>query len=335
VKLNGEWIWVAYAEFLRMVYGLRGGLAHLGVGRGDAVVVVARNCLEWAVTCYATSGLGAVFVPIDPALGEDAWRFILADSRASVAVGVSAAVAGALGRIRPGVPTLAHVVGVTFPRSDPRSWAGLLEAGWRRPAGAADPAPSEPAVRLYAAASEQLSGATVTHGAITAAVHAVGERLDLSPDDRSLGLRPWSETFARACELHSVLVAGGSTAIDDAVDDLPLGLAEIRPTLLFTTPALLERLAALAAQAGSRARRWLLHAAIGPAVRRARGQPISALPAGMLALADRVVLGAAAHRLGGRLRRVVTDVMPRPEAVDLFAALGVQVVAVGDKLGGA
>jgi hypothetical protein len=32
---------------------------------------------------------------------------------------------------------------------------------------------------------------------------------------------------------------------------------------------------------------------------------------------------------------VVTDVMPRPEAVDLFAALGVQVVAVGDTLGDA
>ena len=42
-----------------MVTAFRGGLASLGVGRGDLVAIIADNRVEGAVACYATYGLGA------------------------------------------------------------------------------------------------------------------------------------------------------------------------------------------------------------------------------------------------------------------------------------
>ena len=48
----------------RLVDRFRGGLASLGVQRGDNVAIIANNRVEWAVAAYACYGLGAAFVPM-------------------------------------------------------------------------------------------------------------------------------------------------------------------------------------------------------------------------------------------------------------------------------
>ena len=63
-KEGGDWRWVTYAEFGKLVDDARGGLAALGVGPKDRVAVISNNRLEWAVCCYATQGLGATYVPM-------------------------------------------------------------------------------------------------------------------------------------------------------------------------------------------------------------------------------------------------------------------------------
>jgi long-chain acyl-CoA synthetase len=55
-----------YGQLRDQVARVRGGLAHLGVGRGDRVAVLCGNGLYFVETYLAVLGLGAVVVPLNP-----------------------------------------------------------------------------------------------------------------------------------------------------------------------------------------------------------------------------------------------------------------------------
>ena len=63
---------VTYAELAERVRELAGGLAALGLERGDGVGLIAENGLEWAVVDLAMLSLGAVNVPMFTTLPSSA-----------------------------------------------------------------------------------------------------------------------------------------------------------------------------------------------------------------------------------------------------------------------
>ena len=65
---------------------IAGGLAGLGVRRGDRVVVYLQNRIEVVEVALACSRLGAMFVPANPLLKARQLRHILADSGAAALV---------------------------------------------------------------------------------------------------------------------------------------------------------------------------------------------------------------------------------------------------------
>ena len=83
-KIDGAWQWITYAEFGRRVEHFRGGLATLGITKGDTVAVISANRLEWAIAAYAAYGLGAKFCPMYEHQHEDDWSYIVEDSGARV-----------------------------------------------------------------------------------------------------------------------------------------------------------------------------------------------------------------------------------------------------------
>src|SRR5580698_8307966 len=83
-KVGGRWTWTTYSQFGDQVDRLRGGLAKLGITRGDVVAIVANNRVEWAVAAYACFGLGASFVPMYEAQHPKEWEFIVRDCEAKV-----------------------------------------------------------------------------------------------------------------------------------------------------------------------------------------------------------------------------------------------------------
>ena len=56
-KTDGAWRWTTYGEFHGLVDRFRGGLASLGVGKGDRVAIIADNRIEWAVAAYAAGSV--------------------------------------------------------------------------------------------------------------------------------------------------------------------------------------------------------------------------------------------------------------------------------------
>ena len=77
---SGTYEWVTYSDVSRMVDGVRSGLVGLGIKKGDAVGIIAGNCTEWAVCCYASYGVGALFVPMYEAELEKIQKYIIKDS---------------------------------------------------------------------------------------------------------------------------------------------------------------------------------------------------------------------------------------------------------------
>ncbi|MCB1614621.1 MAG: AMP-binding protein [Pseudomonadales bacterium] len=56
---------VTYAEANRIVNRYAAGLAGLGVGKGDRVVLYMRSCVEFILMTYAANKLGAIWVPVN------------------------------------------------------------------------------------------------------------------------------------------------------------------------------------------------------------------------------------------------------------------------------
>ena len=93
-----------------MVDAFRGGLASLGVQRGDTVAIVSDNRVEWAVAAYACYGLGAAYVPMYEAQHPKEWEFIVRDCEAKVLIVATDAHPREGGRLSGSVPSLRHIV---------------------------------------------------------------------------------------------------------------------------------------------------------------------------------------------------------------------------------
>ena len=78
--------WVTYREAADRVDACRAGLASLGIKKGDAVGIIDNNSVAWAVSCYATYGLAARFIPMYKAELEKVWRYIIIDSDIKVLI---------------------------------------------------------------------------------------------------------------------------------------------------------------------------------------------------------------------------------------------------------
>ncbi|HLM72392.1 MAG TPA: AMP-binding protein, partial [Polyangiaceae bacterium] len=148
-KKGGQWVWTTYAQFGKQVDDFRGGLASLGIKRGDNVAIVSNNRVEWAVAAYACYGLGAALVPMYEAQLPKEWAFIINDCEAVAMIAATADILKKVEDIREKTPTLKHILGIDLPKSDPRSYAALLEVGEKSPVPAIKPEPQDTACLIY------------------------------------------------------------------------------------------------------------------------------------------------------------------------------------------
>lgn len=86
-----------YRELLNRVNRMAGGLASLGVRRGERVLMALPNCPEFVVAFLAIQKLGAVVVNVGPLMGVDDLKQAMAMTTPHVAIGLDL-LAPALGR---------------------------------------------------------------------------------------------------------------------------------------------------------------------------------------------------------------------------------------------
>ena len=324
-KEAGTWRETSYATFAGIVDELRGGLAALGVARGDRVGVIANNRIEWAAIAYATYGLGAALVPMYESQPAREWTFIARDAGLKVLFVASAEIQARLAAVPAPIPTLQHVVRIEGDNG--HSLATLRRTGNARPAPALHPRPADVACLLYTSGTTaDPKGVLLSHGNILSNVLAVLEVIPLGMQHLTLSFLPWAHAFGHTCELHTALAAGATLAIAESIDKVADNLIEVRPTVLVAVPRVFQRVfVGFQKLMASRPAplRWLVRGALAAARRRAAGQALGAGDRLRLALAERLVFVRARARVGGRLQFAISGA----------AALGREVAELIDGIG--
>jgi long-chain acyl-CoA synthetase len=312
-KRSGRWQWTTYAEFGKDVEKLRGGFSSIGVGKGDAVAIIANNRVEWAVSAYAAYGLGAKFVPMYEAQLEKEWEFIVRDCGAKVLIVASQAIAQKTKPFLDSIDTLEHIVvldpatnGNGNGQHDARvvAYSALLASG--KEAKLADVTSTDIAGLIYTSGTTgNPKGVILSHGNLASNVSAVHEVFPMDRTDRSLSFLPWAHSFGQVVELHCLLSMGASMAIAESVEKIVENLAEVQPTLLFSVPRIFNKIyAGVQKQIASKPKpvQSAVKKALTLTAKERQGIRLGVREHALLTFVDRVVFAKVRARFGGRLK---------------------------------
>ena len=328
---NGTWTYISYREFGELVDRFRGGLKSVGVEAGDRVAIISNNRTEWAVSAYATYGLGACIVPMYEKQNPSDWGFIINDSGARVLLVANQGIADKGAAEFGAIDTLQHIV--TFDGEGEHSFEALLKAGEANPAPKADPDSSDLCGFIYTSGTTgNPKGVLLSHGNITSNVNAVQGLFPMAESDRSLSFLPWAHSFGQTVELHCGFSFGASMAICPDANRLTEFLPEVRPTLLFSVPRVFNRIydklnKRIAAETGLK--KFLMTRALQVAAERKRLQSegrTSWWIEAQFGFLDEKVLAKIRGILGGRLRYAFSGGAAISKEVATFIdALGITV----------
>ncbi len=305
-KSGGHWSWTTYNEMGKLVEQCRGGLAALGIKRGDCVCLIANNSVKWAVVAYACYGLGAAVVPMYEAQLAKEWAFIAKDCEAVAIITATDEIYKKCLEIQKEATSVKHVISFALPKSDPHSFDGLLEKGKESPSPAISPTPEDRSCLIYTSGTTgNPKGVILSHGNIISNINAVQGMLPLGGEDRSLSFLPWAHSFGHTCELHVMLSRGASIALAEAVDKIVANLAEVSPTVLFSVPRIFNRIYdGVNKQMSEKPKiiRNLFQGGLRAANKQRKGEPLSLLEKITLGLADRIVFSKIRAKFGGKLK---------------------------------
>ncbi len=207
-----------YAELADAVARGAGVLDRLGVEPGDRVAMVLGNVPAFAEAWFAAQHLGAVAVPLNPALAPDELRHALDDSGAKVVVvgaGTTEAVQEAVAELDTAPQVV--VVGAEAKGTAGR-WSHLLEEADALPAcevGADDLA----TIVYTSGTTGRPRGAMLTHGNLAANQdQSLAGRVEVRPDDRVLLVLPASHIYGLNVGIGACLHAGATVVLQERFD---------------------------------------------------------------------------------------------------------------------
>jgi long-chain acyl-CoA synthetase len=308
-KRNGRWTWTTYREFGRDVERLRGGLASLGVGKGDRVACIANNRVEWAVGAYATYGVGGAWVPMYEQQHDKDWEFILRDCEAKVLFVANNAILEKTRGYLKSIPSLKHIVALDGGTNGSGgegivTYKSLLDSGKTQPI--AQCGREDIAALIYTSGTTgNPKGVLLSHFNVASNIGAIHEVFPMEGSDRSLSFLPWAHVFGQTVELHALFSMGASMAIAEAVDKIIDNLAEVKPTLLFSVPRIFNKIyAGVQKQIASKppAIQIAVKQALRIAAKERGGKKLSVAEHAAFAAVDKVVFAKVRAKFGGRLK---------------------------------
>ena len=220
-------VWT-YAQLAEGTSLLARHLRALGVRTGDGVAHIETNSDIAVLLFLATASLGAIFVPMNPALTDDDLAYQLGHCGAMLAV-TSAAAAPRFDRLlqcvwpnsqaRAKLLPLEDIGLATHAESEAAAALALLRSLGRsivepvEMASVAKPAvaPDSPAVVIYTSGTTgRPKGVLHSHANYVLSAEGFVGRLDLQPDDRLLTVFPLFHINALFYSLGGALAAGGT-----------------------------------------------------------------------------------------------------------------------------
>ena len=234
-----------YGELHDRTRHLAAGLREMGVGPGDRVAYLGANDPALIETLFATTALGAVFVPLNWRLAAPELTWIAADCGAGVLVHAPDMAETAATMAGDGSTALRHPVAVG------PDYEAL--AGGGGGAGGSEPPPldepvglDDPAVIIYTSGTTgRPKGATLSHGNITWNCVNVLIDTDLASDEVALVCAPLFHVAALDMVTLPMVMKGGTVVLTGAFD--PVAVLDLierhRVTVMFGVPAMFNAMA--------------------------------------------------------------------------------------------
>jgi long-chain acyl-CoA synthetase len=335
VRTPDDAVSLTWSELLGRTEDVAGGLAKLGVGRGDTVAIMLGNRPEFHIVDLAAVLLGAtpfsIYLTYPPAEIE----YLLRDAGSKLAI-VEEAHLGALLEARTGLPELEHVIVVDG--DAPKGTITLADVEGSNPdfnpAELLEPGPDDLVTLIYTSGTTgPPKGVQLSHRNVLAGARALQEMIDFPAGSRVISWLPAAHIAERMAHHYIPVVMAGSITCCPNPREVVSYLPQVRPTWFFAVPRIWEKLKAgleamQAAQPEEQQRpvKEALAAAIERVRLMQRGDPVPPELEAKVAKADAELFSKLREMLGlDQAVAVNVGAAPTPlEVLEFFNALGIE-----------
>ena len=342
-KVEGRYVPISTEEVERRVRHISLGLADLGLGAGDKLVIFSENRPEWTMTDFAVLCAGAITVPIYTSLMPEQVKYIINDSDAKIVVCSNRDLWLKVETVRHELPNVRHFV--LIDEEGPQGVITLSEVmGRGKTIAAANPGlfekkalavkPDDLASIIYTSGTTGVpKGVMLTHANFVSNSKALDAVTEFSVKDTILSFLPLSHVLERMTTF-SFLYKGASIYYAESIETVAENLLEVRPTIMISVPRLFDKIYAKVMDnvlTQSPLKRKIFFWALGVGkkygARKIRHQPI---PWGLglrRKVAAKLVFSKIVEKTGGRVHFFVSGGAPLSgDVAAFFYAIGITIL---------
>ena len=336
VRTLDDAVSLTWAALAQRVDAVAGGLAKLGVRRGDTVALLIGNRPEFHLVDLAVTTIGATPFSIYQTLPPEQIAYVVGDAGARLAIAETALLPNLLAARRE-LPGLERVVVIgageagTIPLGEVEgSNPGFeVEAAWRAVT------PEDVLTLIYTSGTTgPPKGVQLVHRNIMATARVLRQMIPVPEGGRVISWLPSAHIAERAAHHYLPLIFGLTITTCPNPKELLTYLSAVRPHWFFAVPRIWEKM-----KAGLEARlaglpdeqRGRVEAAFAASLEKVRleqaGSPVPAVLADQVAQADASIFAMLRSMLGlDEAVSVNVGAAPTPrEVLEFFHALGIRV----------
>src|SRR5664280_2734438 len=331
-KKTNTYDWVTYRDVAKRIDAIRGGLAKIGVQKGDGVAIIDNNSVEWAACCYATYGLGGRFIPMYKAELLKIWKYIITDSGTSVLFVRDKEIYEKVKNWTNEIESLKNIY--VIDGTGPDTLAELEKLGAANPIPAIHPNADDIAGLIYTSGTTgEPKGVLLSHGNFSSNVHACIKNMPmLDEHDRTLSFLPWAHSYGQTAELNTLIRMGGSCGFAEGPQTIVDDLLLVKPTLLVAVPLIFNRVydglhARMNEEGGLAKKLFFMGKNAGQKKRDlARDGKSSFITNLKFRIADKLVFSKVRARFGGNMKMTVSSSAAlSPNIAEFFFDIGLPI----------
>jgi long-subunit acyl-CoA synthetase (AMP-forming) len=336
VRTKDDSVSLTWAQLRDRVDALAGGLAKLGVARGDTVALMFSNRPEFHIADLAVMMLGAVPYSIYTTSAPEQIAYVVDDAGSKLAL-IEEAFLDAVQTARADLPALETVIVLEGERGEgTTAWDEVegADPGFDVEAAVREVGPDDLLTLIYTSGTTgPPKGVELVHRNLLAAVQSAAEIIQFPDGAKVISWLPAAHIAERAAHHYLPIVYAMTITCCDNPRDVLSYLPQVKPTWFFAVPRIWEKLKAgleamLAGQPDEQ--REPARAALDAAIRKVEleqaGEPVPEELAAAVAEADANMFAGLRAMLGlDEILAVHVGAAPTPrEVLVFFHAIGIE-----------
>jgi long-subunit acyl-CoA synthetase (AMP-forming) len=334
IRTKDDAFTITWGELRDRVDALAGGLAELGLGRGDTLALMISNRPEFHACDLAAMMLGAAPFSIYNTYTPEQIAYLVEDAGARILICEQRYLPQVLAA-RAALPGLEHVILIDGEATEgtlPLAEVEAMGAGFDVEASVAQIEPTDILTLIYTSGTTgPPKGVQLIHRNLLAACDGLEELIEFPRDGRVISWLPSAHVAERNAHHYLPIVYGLQITCCDDPREVLSYLPEVRPSWFFAVPRIWEKLKAgletmLASQPDEQreAVQGALDAAVEKVRLEQRGEPVPAELAEQVAKADAEIFTGLRTMLGlDKVEAINVGAAPTPvEVLEFFHAIG-------------